>query len=111
MSDERYTRLLESLNTTGSGTMKCHGNSMKPILENPSVCTYKKLSEYEVGHIVFCKVHGRFIDAHKIVKKDVQDGRVRYQIANNRGHINGWTSRVFGRVVRAVDMSGNERSF
>jgi hypothetical protein len=99
----KYQRLIEDLATTGTGKMKCHGSSMLPILENPSTCTYRRQDGYAVGDIVFCKVCGRFIDAHKIVKIGA-DGH--YLIANNRGHENGWTHTVYGRVVAAEGASG-----
>lgn len=100
---DKHQRLIEDLSTTGTGTMKCHGSSMLPILENPSTCTYRRQEAYAVGDIVFCKVNGRFIDAHKIVKIGA-DGR--YLIANNRGHENGWTRTIFGRVVAASGATG-----
>lgn len=86
--------------------MKCFGNSMLPILTNPSVCTYRKQDAYSVGDVVFCKVRGRYIDAHKIV---AARGDGEYQIANNHGLVNGWTTIVYGRVVRAVLKSGATR--
>ena len=80
--------------------MKCHGSSMLPILEHPSTCTYHRQDTYAVGDIVFCKV------AHKITKVGA-DGR--YLIANNRGHENGWTRTIYGRVVAAAGASGVRR--
>jgi len=102
----KYQRLIEDLAATGTGTMKCYGSSMLPILENPSLCTYRRQERYAVGDIVFCKVNGRFIDAHKIVKLG-PDGRC--LIANNRGHENGWTRIVYGRVVEATGAGGSRR--
>ncbi len=102
----KHQRLIDDLAATGTGTMKCFGSSMLPLLENPSLCTYRKQQGYAVGDIVFCKVNGRFIDAHKIVKVGA-DGR--YLIANNRGHENGWTRTVYGRVIEAAGASGVRR--
>jgi SOS-response transcriptional repressor LexA len=94
----RYDRLLEELETTGFGKMRTSGGSMTPIFP-ASGCTmhYQRQEEYEVGDIVFCKVRGRWIDAHLITRKGEQG----YLISNNHGHDNGWTRKVFGRVVRA----------
>jgi len=80
--------------------MKCFGNSMLPKLPNPSLCTYEVRDSYEIGDIVFCKVKGRYIDAHLITKKS-PDGQ--YLISNNHGYDNGWTSMVYARVVEASD--------
>ncbi len=98
--DDRYRMLMEELATAGFGRMKCRGNSMTPVLSNPSLCHYKVEDTYKVGDIVFCKVKGRFIDAHFITKVGA-DGR--YMIANNKGHENGWTRTIYGRVVMAYD--------
>jgi hypothetical protein len=94
----KYVRLIEELKATGTGKMKCFGFSMMPILQSGSTCTYQAQKAYKEGDIVFCKVQGRYIDAHKIVKLDAAKG---YLIANNAGHENGWTRLVYGRVVEA----------
>jgi phage repressor protein C with HTH and peptisase S24 domain len=101
---DRYQILMESLAVTGEGVMKCSGNSMLPVLQNPSTCYYRAENEYKVGDIVFCKVKGRYIDAHKITKKG-RDGQ--FMIANNKGWENGWTRTIYGRVYRAEDNQGN----
>lgn len=90
----RYHDLKQSLEDTGIGTMTVHGHSMEPIIESGATLTFETAEEYEVGDVVFCKVRGRWIDAHKVTKKDGD----RYMIANNRGHENGWTRQVYGRV-------------
>jgi len=92
----KYEKLKQTLEETGEGKMRCYGNSMLPILESGSLLTFRKEEEYHIGDIVFCKVKGRYIDAHKITKIDAQG---RYMIANNHGYENGWTNRIFGRVV------------
>ena len=92
----KYVRLKQELETVGEGKMKGFGNSMMPIIKSGSLLTFKQEDEYEVGDIVFCKVKGRWIDAHKITKKD-EKGRC--MIANNKGFENGWTTQIFGKVV------------
>lgn len=92
----KYQRLQKELNEEGQGKMKCFGNSMLPIIKSGSELTFQKADSYEVGDIVFCKVRGRYIDAHKITKIS-QDGR--YMIANNHGYENGWTRTIYGKVV------------
>ena len=99
----KYDRLKHELETSGRGTMKCFGNSMLPRLRNPSANEYEVRPFYGVGDIVFCKVRGRFIDAH-LVTRIAADGR--YLISNNHGHDNGWTRTIFGKVVRAVFSDG-----
>lgn len=92
----KFERLKSELETAGSGRMKAFGSSMLPILKSGSLLTFEKVQEYEIGDIVFCKVRGRYIDAHKIVKKDANKGCL---IANNHGFENGWTKIIYGRVV------------
>ena len=50
-----------------------------------------------VGHIVFCKVRGNYYD-HLVKAKNEKRG---YLIANNHGHVNGWTHQIFG-IVRGI---------
>jgi SOS-response transcriptional repressor LexA len=94
----KYLRLKEELETTGSGKMKGFGNSMLPILKSGALLTFIKSENYEIGDIVFCKVKGRFIDAHKIIKTDPNKG---FLIANNHGWENGWTKTIYGKVIQS----------
>lgn len=94
----KYIRLKEELETLGSGKMKGFGNSMLPILQSGSLLTFEKREKYTIGDIVFCKVKGRFIDAHKIVKMHPGKG---YLIANNHGWENGWTKTIYGKVIQS----------
>ncbi len=94
----KYLRLIEELAQNSKGKMKVFGNSMLPIIKSGSLLTFEKSEHYEVGDIVFCKVKGRHIDAHKIIKKDNNKG---YLIANNHGYENGWTKTVYGKVIKS----------
>jgi len=94
----KYLKLKEELDTIGIGKMKGFGNSMLPILKSGSLLTFQKNDKYEIGDIVFCKVNGRFIDAHKIIKHDLQKG---FLIANNHGWENGWTKIIYGKVIKS----------
>lgn len=94
----KFERLKQELETAGQGKMKAFGNSMLPILKSGSLLTFIKVDEYKVGDIVFCKVKGHYIDAHKIIKKDSNKG---FLIANNHGFENGWTKNIYGKVIKA----------
>ena len=53
--------------------------------------------ELEAGDIVLCKVNGsQYLHLVKAIQGD------RVQIGNNRGRVNGWTSRqqVFGKLTK-----------
>jgi SOS-response transcriptional repressor LexA len=92
----KFERLKQELEDNGHGKMKAFGNSMLPILKSGSLLSFEKAGDYKIGDIVFCKVKGRYIDAHKIVKTDNNKG---FLIANNHGYENGWTKIIYGRVV------------
>jgi SOS-response transcriptional repressor LexA len=94
----KYERLKAELESAGEGKMKAFGQSMLPILKSGTLLTFRQQEVYEIGDIVFCKVKGRYIDAHKITKKDPNKG---FLIANNHGYENGWTRRIFGRAFLA----------
>lgn len=94
----KYERLKLDLSSKGTGQMKAFGQSMLPILKSGSLLTFVVATDYCIGDIVFCKVKGRYIDAHKIVKIDVHKG---WLIANNHGYENGWTRAIYGKVVLA----------
>lgn len=73
------------------------GNSMKPRIESGQLCTVEPANTIEVGDVVLCKVKGReYLHLVKAVKGET------YQIANNRGHINGWVGRnaIYGKCTR-----------
>ncbi|OQP58370.1 S24 family peptidase [Niastella populi] len=92
----KFERLKIDLEVAGTGKLKAFGNSMLPILKNGSLLTFIKAADYNIGDIVFCKVKGRYIDAHKVIKKDTNKG---FLIANNHGFENGWTKIIYGKVI------------
>ncbi|MBS1663370.1 MAG: S24 family peptidase [Bacteroidetes bacterium] len=94
----KYERLKNDLASAGTGKMKAFGNSMLPVLKSGSLLTFTQAADYNIGDIVFCKVKGRYIDAHKIIKIEPGKG---YLIANNHGFENGWTKIIYGKVIHA----------
>lgn len=76
------------------------GTSMSPLIESGQMHRLAPATweECEVGDIVYCKVKGRFY-THLVKAKSSKRG---LQIGNNKGHINGWTRSVFGRVVEVL---------
>jgi phage repressor protein C with HTH and peptisase S24 domain len=93
----KYQRLLKNLEENKKGTMKVFGNSMLPKIKSGAKLTFEPCDEYEEGDIVFCKIKGRYIDAHLITKKS-NDGR--FMISNNHGWDNGWTRQIYGKVTK-----------
>jgi len=88
--------LMRELKERGFGYMNCFGNSMIPIINSGQRLRFEKIDEYEVDDIVFCKVRGRYIKAHKITKKNRKKG---YMISNNHGRDNGWTKTIYGKAI------------
>lgn len=101
------SKYIEKLQTGETVSFRPHGHSMSPRIESGQLCTVaptnQSLLPLEVGDIVLCKVKGR---EYLHIVKAISDGRV--QIGNNRGYINGWTSRsnVFGILIK-VENSEN----
>ena len=74
------------------------GNSMTPVIKHrePVTIAPVDVSKLERGDIVLAKVRGHFY-THRV--NAIQGDRV--QIANNHGHVNGWTNfrHVYGIVI------------
>ena len=72
---------------------------MSGKVESGQLCTVEPVDPLtlKVGDIVLCKVGGReYLHLIKAING------CRFQIGNNRGHVNGWVgpSAIFGRCVR-----------
>jgi phage repressor protein C with HTH and peptisase S24 domain len=76
-----------------------HGNSMTPRIKSGQLCTVEPatVETVEEGDVVLCKVNGS-VYLHLVTAK--KDGQV--QISNARGHVNGWTTKVFGKLVKTA---------
>jgi len=96
MENPKYTKAKQELIEKGITSMRVFGNSMTPLIRSGSMLTFKKCEKYAIDDIVFCRLAGRYIDAHKITAKNDQRG---YLISNNHGHDNGWTHNIFGKVI------------
>ena len=75
------------------------GNSMTGKIESGQLCTIAPaLTEtLRKGDIVLCKVGGgQYLHLINAIQGD------RFQISNNRGHVNGWTSakNIFGKCLK-----------
>lgn len=76
------------------------GNSMLPLIKSrqPVRLVPATWEQVEVKDIVYCKVHGNLY-TYRVWAKDPHKG---VQIGNNKGHINGWTKAVFGKVIAVL---------
>jgi len=78
-------------------TSKEPGNSMLPVLKSRQAVLLEPIDFTKVnpGDIVYCKVRGNYY-THFVKATDPQKGCL---ICNNKGHVNGWTKNVYGRVT------------
>ena len=87
---------IERLRKGETVSFRPRGNSMSGRIESGQLCTVEPVdaAAIKVGDLVLCKVRGR---EYLHMVKAIQGAR--FQIGNNRGHINGWISAgaIFGR--------------
>ena len=78
------------------------GNSMTPKLQSrqPVRLAPATWEQVEPGDVVYCRVRGNLY-THLVFAKQRDKGVL---IGNNKGHPNGWTKRVFGKVVEVLPM-------
>jgi phage repressor protein C with HTH and peptisase S24 domain len=75
------------------------GNSMTPRINSGDLCTVEPITGQTVlakGDIVLCKVNGsQYLHLISALRGD------QYQISNNHGRTNGWTSlrQIYGRLI------------
>jgi hypothetical protein len=93
------TKYIEQLSRGEAVQFRPRGNSMSGKIESGQLVTVAPVGNYalEVGKIVLCKVNGtQYLHLIKAISGE------RFQIGNNRGRINGWTSgrNIYGVVTR-----------
>lgn len=76
------------------------GNSMTPLIKSKQPVKIEPIvwQDCESGDIVYCKVNGNLY-THLVKAKSAKRG---VQIGNNHGRINGWTKKVYGKVVEIL---------
>lgn len=95
---------IKVLEEKGTVTIKCNGNSMRPIIAPKEAIHLIKVSNdlIRVGDAVFCRINGN-LQVHKVtsIRGDYEE----FQISNNHGHVNGWTGakNIFGLAVQIED--------
>ena len=84
------TKYIEQLQRNEAVQFRPRGNSMTGKIESGQLVTVVPLGDrkIQIGDIVLCKVNGaQYLHLVKAVSGE------RFQIGNNQGRINGWTSR------------------
>ena len=93
---------IEKLIAGETVSFRPRGHSMSPKVKSGQLCTVEPVdvATLQVDDIVLCKVGGA---EYLHLVKAIQDAR--FQIGNNRGHINGWigAKSIFGRLIKVED--------
>ena len=97
---DQKQRAIADLRDGKTTKYKGHGNSMRPKILSGATVTLEPvaLRDIKVGDMVFCKVRGNIFTHLVTALKGGPDNR-QVQISNNHGHVNGWTTTVYGRVI------------
>jgi hypothetical protein len=95
------SKYIEQLSKGETVQFRPRGNSMTGKIESGDLVTVTPARDtvLEIGNIVLCKVNGtQYLHLIKAVSGE------RFQIGNNRGRINGWTSRrnIYG-IVKKIE--------
>lgn len=98
-----YGKIIENLEKGIDVEVKPIGNSMSPMIKSRQQITLKGLKHnpsltIEKDDAVFCKVKGKFY-FHKVYGKKKVNGKDYYLIGNNKGYMNGWTEKVFAKII------------
>ena len=93
------SKYIEQLTRGETVQFRPRGNSMSGKIDSGQLVTVKPVGNcnIQIGSIVLCKVNGaQYLHLVKATSGD------RFQIDNNRGRINGWTTRrnIFGIVAK-----------
>lgn len=93
------THYIEKLKQGEPVKFRPRGNSMTGRINSGQLCTVEPIDDYsklKKGDVVLCKVGG---NQYLHLINAIQDKR--YQIANNHGLINGWTSEknIYGKLI------------
>lgn len=95
---------IKALETQDTVRFRPKGNSMVPLIRSGELVTvekfdntYKAWKNLKRGDIVLCKVNGKQY-LHLVLSVDADMDRA--QIGNNKGHVNGWTYNIYGKVIK-----------
>jgi len=91
-------RHIEDLRDGKTITFRPRGRSMEPRIYDNQEVTMEPCTAPVVDDAVLCKVGGR-VTLHRVIRAEGH----RWQIANMRGHVDGWTSTIYGKVIALGD--------
>jgi hypothetical protein len=94
------TQYINQLQNGQTVEFRPRGNSMTGKIESGQLCSVEPVADpsfLRVGDIVLCKVKGcQYLHSIKAIQGS------RFQIGNNRGHINGWitANSIYGKCTK-----------
>lgn len=92
------TEYISKLQIGETVSFRPRGSSMSGKIESGQLCTLSPdVKDLKVGDIVLCKVFGnQYLHLIKAIKSE------RYQIANNKGRVNGWVGKncIYGKLLK-----------
>ena len=95
----QFQREIDALLQGSAVSFRPVGNSMTPRIKSKQLVTVSPdITNIQVNDIVLCKVRGNIL-VHLV--SAIQGDR--YQISNNHGHVNGWTTKIYGVVINVSD--------
>lgn len=93
------TTIIARLQAGETVTCRPPGNSMRGKINHGDLCTIEPVdpATLQVDDIVLCKVNGNQY-LHLLSAKQGD----RYQISNNKGHVNGWVGAkcIYGKLIK-----------
>ena len=94
--------LIEKLKKGEVVTSRRKGNSMTPIIHSGDLLEISpiELEDVKKGDVVFCRVR-KSVFCHLVTAVD--EIKLRFQIGNNHGHVNGWTKAIYGKITKVND--------
>lgn len=96
MAKQWADAFIEQLDLGKAVSFRPRGNSMRPLIHSGDLCTVEpwRADLVAVGDVVLCTVHGRqYLHLVKAIANNC------FQIGNNHGRINGWTTRIHGKLT------------
>jgi hypothetical protein len=93
---------IEKLQQGETVKFRPRGNSMAPKIKSGQLVTVEPVKGVREGDVVLCQVKGKQW-LHLVTA--IMFGQDRIQISNNKGHVNGWTTRdkIYGVVTSVED--------
>jgi hypothetical protein len=97
------TEYINKLKAAETISFRPTGNSMYPLIKSGQLVTVEPANPlYFINDIVLCEVNGKEY-LHLIKSIEFNMTPILYLIGNNKGGINGWTSKVYGLVTSISD--------